>query len=101
MRPKPQRDSPISVTHLFIWSKNVTESGIYKVCIEERGWYTISLTGRWSLTKGTRIIGINIEEDRTLTVLPVHLVAYIHVTTPDEEYAFFAFQHYGALEIPV
>ncbi len=66
-----------------VWSVNVNQSSSYSVQLDE-GWYTISLTGKWSIAGGTMIPGLIWENNQVVDVLPISLWIDIHVSHEDE-----------------
>lgn len=72
-----------------IWSRNVNESGEYSIQLDE-GWYTISLTGRWTQGGGTMLVGVKWEENGEITVLPIYTNLEIRVSNSDDYWAPFA-----------
>jgi len=66
-----------------IWSVIVNQSSSYSVQLDE-GWYTISLTGRWSTTGGTMVPGLIWENSQAVEALPISVWMDVHVSHGDE-----------------
>ena len=66
-----------------VWSANVNQSSSYSIQLDE-GWYTISLTSRWSTTGGTMVPGLIWENSQVVEVLPISVWMDVHVSHGDE-----------------
>lgn len=72
-----------------IWSRNLNKSSEYSIILDE-GWYTVSLTGRWTQGGGKKLVGVKWEENGEITILPVNTYLEIRVSNSGEYWAPFA-----------
>jgi len=82
----------------ILYSNNISSDKKIEVFITEKGWYTISLTGKWTFTGGTDDVGI-LYKDHNIVVLPFRVKADISVRSSFEEYDFFANKYYITFSI--